>query len=274
MLLIISFFAGGGAFSYLSGSWERWGGGGLMLDGKAIYESDFWGIEGGTFIAKEIYEKGDSSTAFMRWNLSISPYISIPIPWKIKLGIDLGWNYLWNWKYQDPDTDSFLPYPYSLRLVGHSLWMGTNFPLTPTIDLDLKIGTENIHGLKYYGGIKFCVGINYHEVLQPHLIVGAKFTDRKGNGNGYLDAGEKGEILLTIHNRGNAPARFIKLNVKLPYELQKKIALNSPIIPLLLPSRKITVSIKLNASENIPEGTYYVKTVSYTHLTLPTICSV
>ena len=254
LLIILSISAENVHLGYSPGSWEEWGGKGFYL-GMGMYgEGNFGGIMGNTEIGSSHFGQGDTSTSFWRWNIGVSPYLIIPVPYKIRIGLDGGWNFLWGWKYSDPE-DTF-EFPEALKLGNWGLWVGTEYPLSPKMDIDFRVGFDKIIGFKDYTTFNFSLGLNFHGYSAPSLIACAHFTDKNGNGNGFLDAGETGEIVLTVQNSGNDYARFVGIQVIPPFDLKGRVSCSAASISAIAPEKSKTVRIKLTASQNIPEGDY------------------
>ncbi len=254
LLILLSISGGSVNLGYSHGSWEGWGGKGIYLGGGMYKEGDFAGIMGNTAIGFFSFGRGDTSTSFWRWNIGVSPYLVIPVPYKIRIGLNGGWNRLWGWRYSDPDI--FFNYPLVLNLANWGLWIGTDYSLSPTMDIDFKMGFDKIIGFKDYKTFNFILGLNFHEYSAPSLIAYARFTDENGNGNGYLDAGETGEIVLKIQNKGNDYARFIGVQVIPSPDLKGRVSSSPTSISAIAPGKSKTVRIKLTASQNIPAGSY------------------
>jgi len=122
LLIILSISGKCVNISYSPGFWEEWNGSGFYVSGGLYDEGNYGGIMGNTEIGSSRFAQGEASTSFWRWNIGVSPYLIIPVPHKIRIGLDGGWNMLWGWKYLDPEDT--LESPEALKLGNWGLWVG------------------------------------------------------------------------------------------------------------------------------------------------------
>lgn len=110
-------------------------------------------------------------------------------------------------------------------------------------------------------------GFGVKEVLSPYLFATINFSDVKGNENGILESGEKGELVVRALNKGEGTGGT-KVRIFMPDpELRQAVEIGKKEISTgkIKPGRGKIIRIPIRAKNNIPTGRYKIICTSTSH---------
>lgn len=140
---------------------------------------------------------------------------------------------------------SFSPDEYKSVTDGFAFDVSIGTPGTETIRIDV----ESTDGTETW--------FSHFDIITygPYLAFGSLVVDddMDGNGNGRLDAGETADLIMTVHNYGQADISDVEVNLDIPSELVTVIN-GQQVLPLVASEGSEPAVFSVQVADDAPVG--------------------
>jgi len=140
---------------------------------------------------------------------------------------------------------SFSPDEYKSVTDGFAFDVSIGTPGTKTIRIDV----ESTDGTETW--------FSHFDIITygPYLAFGSLVVDddMDGNGNGRLDAGETADLIMTVHNYGQADISDVEVNLDIPSELVTVIN-GQQVLPLVASEGSEPAVFSVQVADDAPVG--------------------